>query len=117
MRLLEHQSKTLLSRYGLSFTTCRVCTNPADAEQIAGDMNSSSLVVKAQVPLGGRGKAGAVIFAENAGEARAAAERLLAMNLRGHPVRQCQSSQESQLPVSSTSESLGSPAINARLPF
>jgi succinyl-CoA synthetase beta subunit/citryl-CoA synthetase large subunit len=87
MRLLEHQSKTLLARYGLSFTTSRVCTTRDDAEQAARALGGSSVVVKAQVPCGGRGKAGAVVFAESAVEAGAAAERLLAMSVRGHAVR------------------------------
>jgi succinyl-CoA synthetase beta subunit/citryl-CoA synthetase large subunit len=87
MRLLEYQSKSLLSRYGLRFTPCRVCTTAEEAEQAAGSLGMSSIVLKAQVPFGGRGKSGAVVFVTSVAEVRTAAERLLAMNLRGHSVR------------------------------
>jgi succinyl-CoA synthetase beta subunit len=87
MRLLEHQSKSLLSGYGLRFTPCHVCSTPEEAEQAAGSLGSSPLVLKAQVPFGGRGKAGAVVFVQGVAEAAAAAQRLLAMTLRGHSVQ------------------------------
>ena len=87
MRLLEHQSKSLLARHGLNFTAGRVCTTSQQASEAAHAIGSPSLVLKAQVPFGGRGKAGAVVFVEGAAEARTAAERLFAMNLRGHAVR------------------------------
>ncbi|MEX0643132.1 MAG: ATP-grasp domain-containing protein [Pirellulales bacterium] len=86
MRLLEHQSKALLSRYGLCFTACRVGTSPDEVEQAAKAFGPAALVLKAQVPFGGRGKAGAVEFVESASSVRAAAERLFAMNLRGRAV-------------------------------
>jgi succinyl-CoA synthetase beta subunit/citryl-CoA synthetase large subunit len=87
MRLLEHQSKLLLSRYGLHFTPCRVCSTPEEAVEAARSLGSSSLVLKAQVPFGGRGKAGAVVFAQGVAEVGAAAQHLLAMTLRGHSVQ------------------------------
>jgi succinyl-CoA synthetase beta subunit len=87
MRLLEHQSKTLLSRFGLNFTACRVCTTSEQVTEAAGAFGAPSpLVVKAQVPFGGRGKAGAVIFVDNAADAARAATHLLGTNLRGHIV-------------------------------
>jgi succinyl-CoA synthetase beta subunit len=86
MRLLEHQSKALLSKYGLPFTTGHVCTTPDEAEQAARVLGNSALVLKAQVPFGGRSKGGAVVFVEGFSEVRAAAERLFAMNLRGRAV-------------------------------
>ncbi len=86
MRLLEHQSKALLSRFGLNFTACTVCTSAQEAEHAAIALGNTSAVVKAQVPFGGRGKAGAVIFAEDAVSVRQAAAKLLAMELRRHPV-------------------------------
>jgi succinyl-CoA synthetase beta subunit len=86
MRLLEHQSKALLSRYGLSFSPCRVCKTAAQAEQAAASLGTTSLVLKAQVPFGGRGKAGAIRIVEHVSEVGPAAERLLGMTLRGRPV-------------------------------
>jgi succinyl-CoA synthetase beta subunit len=87
MKLLEHQSKKLLSRFGLCFTAGPVCVTPGQAEQAAASFGGASLVLKAQVPFGGRGKAGAVVFVESASEARAAAERLLSMIMRGRAVQ------------------------------
>jgi succinyl-CoA synthetase beta subunit len=77
----------LLSQYGLNFTACRVCTTPVEAEQAASEFGRSSLVLKAQVPFGGRGKTGGVAFVESVSQVGATAERMLAMNLRGHVVR------------------------------
>src|SRR4051812_7843685 len=88
MRLLEHQSKALLSRYGLRFTASHVCATTQQVEQAASALGCSAWVIKAQVPFGGRGKSGAVVFAEDVSAARSAAIRLLAMNLHGHAVRE-----------------------------
>lgn len=82
MRLLEHQSKTLLSRFGLRFTTCHVCTTPQQAEH-AAILIGKPVVLKAQVPFGGRGKSGAVLFVDSPAEAHRAAEQLLKTELRG----------------------------------
>ena len=71
MRLLEHQSKQLLAGFGLAFTKSTVITSP---DAITGD---GPVVLKAQVPFGGRGKAGAVKFASTITEARQAAAELL----------------------------------------
>jgi succinyl-CoA synthetase beta subunit/citryl-CoA synthetase large subunit len=77
MRLLEHQSKQLLAGFGLAFTKSTVITSP---EAITCD---GPVVLKAQVPFGGRGKAGAVKFANTRAEARQAAAELLRMEVRG----------------------------------
>ena len=87
MRLLEHQSKKLLSRYGLRFTPCHVCTTREQAEHAAAELGRTELVIKAQVPFGGRGKAGAVVFVDGASATGAAADRLLGMTLRGSAVQ------------------------------
>src|SRR5215211_5138789 len=88
MRLLEHQSKALLSRYGLSFTASHVCATAQQVEKAAGALGCSSLVLKALVPSSGRCKAGAILFVEGVSEARLAADRLLAMSVQGHQVRE-----------------------------
>src|SRR3954469_23525309 len=86
MKLLEHQSKTLLSRFGLRFTQAALCTTAEQAREAAAAIGGPA-VLKAQVPFGGRGRAGAVLFVENPQDAHRAATRLLAMELRAHPVR------------------------------
>ncbi len=85
MRLLEHQSKELLDGFGLSFTSPTIVTSADEAARAAAHVGAP-VVLKAQVPFGGRGKAGAVAFAEDASQARDAAGRLLAMTVRGRAV-------------------------------
>ena len=85
MRLLEHQSKKLLSNFGLVFTE----STPVESmDGVRGTVERVGLpaVLKAQTPFGGRGNAGAVRFAESVDQAVIAAEALLGMNLRGTTV-------------------------------
>ena len=85
MRLLEHQSKKLLSNFGLVFT------EPTPVESM-GEVRAAiervglPAVLKAQTPFGGRGNAGAVRFAESIDQAVTAAEALLGMDVRGTTV-------------------------------
>ncbi len=85
MRLLEHQSKKLLSNFGLVFT------EPTPVESM-GEVRAAvervglPAVLKAQTPFGGRGSAGAVRFAETVDQAVTAAEVLLGMDVRGTTV-------------------------------
>ncbi len=82
MRLLEHQSRKLLSSFGLVFTEQKVIESLQEA-QAAVEGVGLPAVLKAQVPFGGRGKAGAVKFAETLDEVEAGAGELLRMELRG----------------------------------
>ena len=85
MRLLEHQSKKLLSNFGLVFTE----STPIDSmSEVRATVERVGLpvVLKAQTPFGGRGNAGAVKFAETVDQAVIAAETLLGMDLRGTTV-------------------------------
>ena len=85
MRLLEHQSKKLLSSFGLVFTE----STPVKAVgEVRATVERVGLpaVLKAQTPFGGRGNAGAVRFAETMDQAVIAADALLRMNLRGTTV-------------------------------
>ena len=77
MRLLEYEGKALFARHGIA-----VPKGALWPEMQAGE----ALVVKAQVPAGGRGKGGGVAFAASAGEARAAAEALLGKTIGDHVV-------------------------------
>ena len=85
MRLLEHQSKKLLSSFGLRFTESVVVDTPAAAAAEAVRLRNP-VVLKAQVPFGRRGKAGAIRFADTAEHAHFAASELLGLELRGRPV-------------------------------
>jgi len=85
MRLLEHQGKSLLSKFGLRFNDWVTATESAAALGAAEQMGFP-VVIKAQVPVGGRAKAGAVRFADDAGAARQAILGLFAMRVGVHPV-------------------------------
>ena len=85
MRLLEHQSKTLLANFGLTFTESIPVSSLDDVNSTVSHVGLPT-VLKAQTPFGGRGNAGAVKFAESVDQAIAAAGTLLGMDLRGTTV-------------------------------
>lgn len=85
MRLLEHQSKWMLSRCGIPLSKSTPVDSVTDAMAVAHQVGFP-VVLKAQVPFGGRGKAGAVKFAANADEVRKAATELFQLELRGFKV-------------------------------
>lgn len=85
MRLLEHQARRLLGGFGLPFSPSTLVRSAVEAERAAASL-SGPVVLKAQLPFGGRGRMGAVLFAESPQEAREAATRLLAMEPRRCPV-------------------------------
>ena len=87
MNLLEHQGKALLADAGLRTPTGVVVADP-DAATEAARTIGGRVVLKAQVPSGKRGKAGAVLFADDADEAGRHARQLLGMNVAGHQVRE-----------------------------
>jgi succinyl-CoA synthetase beta subunit len=90
VKLHEHHAKTLLARAGLPVPPFEVATTPAEARsQAAGylDGGATAVVVKAQVLVGGRGKAGGVKLARSAAEAEAVADAILGMDIRGSTVR------------------------------
>jgi len=78
----EYQAKELLRQSGIPVQPGAVATTPAEAEAIA-QQYGGAVVVKAQVHAGGRGKAGGVKLARTPAEARAAAERILGMSIKG----------------------------------
>lgn len=82
MNLHEYQARALLKAAGVPVPDGDVATTPDEVETIARAMGGA-VVIKAQVHTGGRGKAGGVKLAENAAEARAAAEKILGMTIRG----------------------------------
>jgi len=86
MKLHEYQSKKLFSEYGIPIPKGRVAATAGEAKQIAQEL-SGRTVIKAQVLVGGRGKAGGIMLARNPGEAEELATQILAMTIKGLPVR------------------------------
>ena len=85
MRLLEHQSKKLLSNFGLAFTESTP-VNSMSGVRATVERVGLPVVLKAQTPFGGRGNVGAVKFAETVDQAVVAAEVLFGMDVRGTTV-------------------------------
>jgi succinyl-CoA synthetase beta subunit len=86
VRLQEHQSKALFARHGIPIPRGRVAATPEDARRIAADLGG--VAVKAQVLVGGRGKAGGVRMASTPAAAQEAAEAILRMQIRESDVHQ-----------------------------
>ena len=85
MDLHEHQGKDLFRRFGIPVSDGRLALNPAEAREAAEELGLP-VVVKAQVLIGGRGKAGGIKLAGTADEAEARAAEILGMDIRGHVV-------------------------------
>ena len=84
MKLLEYQAKELFAKYGLPVKKgCVVDTLATIPEKIKAAGLSYPVVIKAQVQIGGRGKAGGIQFAESETEAIARAQELLNRDIRG----------------------------------
>jgi succinyl-CoA synthetase beta subunit len=83
--LFEYQAKQLFEKYDVPVGLGSVATTPEEAEAIAARIGGVT-VVKAQVKVGGRGKAGGVKLAKTPAQARVAAEAILGMDIKGHTV-------------------------------
>ncbi|MBI2916918.1 MAG: acetate--CoA ligase family protein [Chloroflexi bacterium] len=83
MRLLEHEAKTLLRKCGFAVPASRLAATAEDAAMSAGTLGYP-VVLKAQVPSGGRMKAGAIRFASSPEEAHQAAQEVLSREVNGH---------------------------------
>jgi len=86
MKIHEYQAREILARYGLPVVAGDVAATPQEARAIAERMGRA-VVVKAQVHVGGRGKAGGIRLAHTPEEAEAVAGEILGMELKGIPVR------------------------------
>ena len=86
MDLLEYQGKQLFARHGLKVSSGEAVRTPEEAVRAAATIGYP-VVIKAQVLIGGRGKAGGVKLAANEAQAREHAESILGMDIRGHVVR------------------------------
>ena len=85
MKLLEHQAKRQLGRAGIEVPAGRLARTPEEAAAAARELGR--IAVKAQVPIGGRGKAGGIAVVDTPEDARREAARILALQIRGYPVR------------------------------
>ena len=86
MRFYEYEAKALFARHGTPLLKGRVACTAAEAQQIAGEIGGP-LVLKSQVLTGGRMKAGGVKFATTPSEAEAAAQAILALEIKGQKPR------------------------------
>jgi succinyl-CoA synthetase beta subunit len=86
VNIQEYQAKEILSHYGLPIPRGEVASDPETAHQIARRFGGT-VVVKAQVLVGGRGKAGGVKLARDPDEAAARASEILGLVIRGITVR------------------------------
>ncbi|HEX5541257.1 MAG TPA: ADP-forming succinate--CoA ligase subunit beta [Micromonospora sp.] len=87
MDLYEYQGRELFERHGLPVLAGGVAETPEEARAIAERLGGG-VVVKAQVKVGGRGKAGGVKLAKDAAEATARASEILGMDIKDHRVNQ-----------------------------
>ena len=86
MDLYEYQARDMFERHGVPVLPGIVATNPAQAKAAAEKLGGGTVVVKAQVKTGGRGKAGGVKVVHNPADAEAAAAQILGMDIKGHTV-------------------------------
>ncbi len=83
--LFEYQARDLFAAHGVPVLRGEVATTPARAKEIAGELGGK-VVVKAQVKVGGRGKAGGVKLADGPDDTYAKADAILGMDIKGHLV-------------------------------
>ncbi|MBX6350643.1 MAG: ADP-forming succinate--CoA ligase subunit beta [Clostridia bacterium] len=86
MKLYEYMAKAVLREAGLPVPPGRLCRTPAEAEAACRELGP--VAVKAQVLVGGRGKAGGIRLADDPAAAREAAAAILGMDLKGYTVEQ-----------------------------
>lgn len=86
MKLHEYQSKIIFSKYGIPIPKGRVASTATEARQIAEELGGR-VVVKSQVLVGGRGKAGGIRLAKSPKETEEIATQILGMEIKGLPVR------------------------------
>src|SRR5690606_11551575 len=86
LNLHEYQSKRIFAKYGIPIPTGEVASTPQEARAIAEKLGGP-VVVKSQVLVGGRGKAGGIKLAKTPDEAESRANDILGMNIKGLTVK------------------------------
>jgi succinyl-CoA synthetase beta subunit len=94
MKFLEYQVKERFKGAGIPVPDGRLARTPDEAVLAAGALGA--IAIKAQVPVGGRGKAGGIKLARTPMDAKRAAEEILGMTIKGYKVREvwCETAQE-----------------------
>jgi succinyl-CoA synthetase beta subunit len=86
LKLHEYQSKRIFAQYGVPIPKGDVATTPEQARRIAARLGNR-VVIKSQVLVGGRGKAGGIRLADHPDEAEEVADQILGMNIKGLTVK------------------------------
>ena len=86
MDLFEYQARDIFEKYNVPVLKGLIADTP-DQAQKAAEQIGGTVVVKAQVKIGGRGKAGGVKVAHSPEEAKQAAEKILGLDIKGHVVK------------------------------
>ena len=84
MKIHEYQAKAILARHGVPVPVGEVVVNAADAAAVANRLGGGTVVVKAQIHAGGRGKGGGVKVVKGPEEAGTAAAAMMGMRLVTH---------------------------------
>ncbi len=87
MKIHEYQAKEIFAKYGVPIPAGRVATTPSEVETVAREVGKA-VVVKAQVHVGGRGKAGGIKVGKTPEEARQVSEKIIGMDIKGLKVEQ-----------------------------
>lgn len=87
MKFLEYQAKGIFAKEGLPTPKGVVARTPEEVRSAAQELGGA-VVVKAQVPIGGRGKAGGVAVVKDADEAEREGKRILSIDISGYPVEE-----------------------------
>ena len=86
MDLFEYQARDIFEKYGVPVLAGKIADTPEQAEAAAREIGGT-VVVKAQVKIGGRGKAGGVKVAHSPEEAKEKASQILGLDIKGHVVK------------------------------
>ncbi|MGO1583354.1 MAG: ATP-grasp domain-containing protein, partial [Actinomycetaceae bacterium] len=87
MDLFEYQARDMFEKHGVPVLPGIVASTPEEARAAYSELGGDLAVIKAQVKIGGRGKAGGVKLARSADEAQQHAEAILGMDIKGHTAR------------------------------
>ncbi|MGC5615679.1 ADP-forming succinate--CoA ligase subunit beta [Georgenia sp. Z1491] len=87
MDLFEYQARDMFEKHGVPVLPGIVASTPAEARAAYEELGGELAVIKAQVKIGGRGKAGGVKLARSADEAEQHAQAILGMDIKGHTAR------------------------------
>lgn len=85
MKIHEYQAREIFTQYGIPAPGGAVCNTPFEAKEIA-DKIGKPVVIKAQVQVGGRGKAGGIKIARTPDEAEKLSKEMLSIEIKGIPV-------------------------------